>query len=186
MNRQLIVLPLLLFGMVAVFAWRGLSIDGQSMPSALLGLPAPEIELEPVPRYPGPFQTSDLRGEVTVVNIWGSWCVYCQYEHPVLLQMQAEGVKIYGIAWNDPPEAAAQWLDRYGSPFEAVGLDQEGYDVADFGVTGAPETFILDKEGRVRYRHQGPVTERQWKRELQPLMIKLAAEEPSEGGAAAR
>ncbi|MFC3302830.1 DsbE family thiol:disulfide interchange protein [Parvularcula lutaonensis] len=180
MNKQLLIFPLIAFGMVAVFAFRGLSINGQAMPSVLIGLDAPAVELDKIPRYPGPFDPSEFEGEVTLVNVWGSWCVYCLYEHPVLLRMAEEGVQIYGLAWNDTPEAAAKWLDQHGSPFTAVGLDQTGRAVAEFGVTGAPETFILDKAGKVRYRHVGPITDREWQRRLKPLVRDLEAEAPAE------
>lgn len=176
MNKQLLIFPLIAFGMVAVFAFRGLSINGQAMPSVLIGLDAPEVTLEEIPRYPGPFDPSAFEGEVALVNVWGSWCVYCLYEHPILLRMASEGVKIYGLAWNDTPEAAAQWLDRNGSPFTAVGLDQTGRAVAEFGVTGAPETFIIDTKGVVRYRHVGPISERDWTRTLKPMIRELEAE----------
>jgi len=176
MNRQLLILPAIIFGMVAVFAFRGLSIDGTSMPSAMLGKPAPQVKLEPLPRYNGPFDPSQLTGEVTLVNVWGSWCTYCTYEHPFLMELKERGVVIYGLDWNDTPEAGAAWLDRYGSPFEAVGLDQTGRAVAEFGVTGAPETFVIDKAGIIRHRHVGVLTEREWRREIEPLVRKLETE----------
>ncbi|MEM9840684.1 MAG: DsbE family thiol:disulfide interchange protein [Pseudomonadota bacterium] len=177
MDKRLLVLPLIIFGMVAVFAFQGVrTIDGTSMPSALLGKPAPALELEAIPRHRGPFDPSVLKGQVSLVNVWGSWCVNCLYEHPVFLALQQEGVLIYGLAWNDTPEAAAQWLERYGNPYDEVGLDQRGSEVAEFGVTGAPETFIVDKLGIVRHRHIGPVTKRVWRRDFEPLIAKLGAE----------
>lgn len=190
MNRQLLVLPLLMFGVVAVFALRGVtSIDGTSMPSALIGKPAPEIALEAIPRHRGPFDSAVLTGQVSLVNVWGSWCVNCLIEHPVFLALKERGVLLYGLAWNDTPEAAAQWLERYGNPYEEVGLDQTGRSVAEFGVTGAPETFVIDKQGIVRHRHIGPVTERVWRRELGPLVARLEAEgsrQPARQAEAAR
>jgi cytochrome c biogenesis protein CcmG/thiol:disulfide interchange protein DsbE len=177
MKKQVFVLPLIMFAVIAVYAFRGLSIDGSSAPSALIGEPVPSFELEAVPNYPGPFGPETLSGEVTLVNVWGSWCIYCLYEHPVLLNMQSEGVKIYGIAWNDAPDDAAAWLERHGSPFAGVGLDQQGYTVAEFGVTGAPETFVIDKQGVVRFRYVGPISERDWEKILKPLIAKLEGEE---------
>lgn len=176
MKKQILVLPALLFGMVALFAYRGLSIDGTSLPSALIDKPAPSVELEPIPRHRGPFDPADLKGQVSLVNVWGSWCPNCHYEHPVFLKLREQGVLIYGLAWNDTPEAAAQWLERYGNPYEEVGLDQEGFAVAEFGVTGAPETYVIDKQGVIRHRVVGPVTEGLWRRDLEPLIRRLEAE----------
>lgn len=176
MNKQLLLFPAIAFGFVVVFALRGLSIDGTAAPSVLVGKPAPQITLEAIPRYGEPFSAEDLEGEVTLVNIWGSWCVNCLYEHEVLIAMQDAGVKIYGLAWNDTPEAAAIWLDRYGSPFEAVGLDQEGFDVAEFGVTGAPETFVIDASGTIRTRFIGALTMHQWEQEIRPMIEELRRE----------
>lgn len=178
MKKQFLVLPAIVFGMVAMFAFRGLSINGQSMPSVLIGKPAPSITLEAIPGYSGPFDSAALQGQVSLVNVWGSWCVYCLYEHPVLLEMADQGVLIYGLAWNDTPEAASQWLDRHGSPFTQVGVDQDGFAIAEFGVTGAPETFIIDQQGIVRYRHVGPITEREWRRVLRPMIEELRQTEP--------
>ncbi|MEE4210537.1 MAG: DsbE family thiol:disulfide interchange protein [Parvularcula sp.] len=176
MRKQLFVLPLIAVAMVAVFAWRGLSIDGTTMPSALIGQPAPAVSLEKIPGYAGPFDPTDLGGEVALVNIWGSWCVNCLYEHPLFLELAAEGVPIYGLAWNDTPEAAAGWLTKHGNPYRAVGLDQTGRAVVEFGITGAPETFVIDAEGVVHHRVVGAVTPQLWKRTLQPLMQKLTEE----------
>ncbi len=177
MKKQFFILPVIGFAMVAVFAWRGLSIDGTSMPSALLGQKAPDVTLEAVPGVRGPFNPADLTGQVSLVNVWGSWCVYCLYEHPVFLRLaREEGVLIYGLAWNDTPEDASRWLQRHGNPYEEVGLDQEGRAVAEFGVTGAPETFVLDRNGVIRHRFVGPVSEDTWRKTLKPLIEKLEAE----------
>ncbi|MEM1381617.1 MAG: DsbE family thiol:disulfide interchange protein [Pseudomonadota bacterium] len=177
MNKKLLVLPALMFTVVAVFAFRGVTvIDGTAIPSALIGQKAPTVTLEPIPRHRGPFQPGVLTGQVSLVNVWGSWCVNCLYEHPLFLELREQGVLIYGLAWNDTPEAAAQWLERYGNPYEEVGLDQTGRAVVEFGVTGAPETFVIDKNGVIRYRFAGPVTERLWRRTLGPLVAELEAE----------
>jgi len=177
MNKKLLILPALLFGVVAVFSLRGVStIDGASLPSALIDRPAPDVTLEAVPQHRGPFNPAVLKGQVSLVNIWGSWCVNCQYEHPTFLRLKDEGVLIYGLAWNDTPDAAAQWLQRYGNPYEEVGLDQEGRAVAEFGVTGAPETFLVDKKGMIRMRIVGAVTDQVWKNELGPAYRALLNE----------
>jgi cytochrome c biogenesis protein CcmG/thiol:disulfide interchange protein DsbE len=175
MRKQLFILPLVIVAMVAVFAWRGLSIDGTSMPSALLGKPAPEVALEEIPGYESPFDPAAL-GEVALVNVWGSWCVNCLFEHPLFLELSEQGVPIYGLAWNDTPEAAARWLDQHGNPYRAVGLDQTGRAVVEFGITGAPETFVIDADGIVRHRYIGAVSERDWERVLKPLMEELRQE----------
>ncbi|MEM1409843.1 MAG: DsbE family thiol:disulfide interchange protein [Pseudomonadota bacterium] len=177
MKKPAFVLPLLAFSVVAVFALRGVStINGAALPSALVGQPAPEVSLEAIPGYRGPFDPAALQGQVSLVNVWGSWCINCLYEHPTFLELRKRGVLIYGLAWNDTPDAAAQWLARYGNPYEQVGLDQSGRSVAEFGVTGAPETFIIDKRGIIRKRIVGAITDRVWKRDVEELVRELEAE----------
>jgi cytochrome c biogenesis protein CcmG/thiol:disulfide interchange protein DsbE len=176
MRKQFLVFPLLLLAIIATYAFRGLSIDGSSAPSVLIGKEVPDFTLEPLPGYAAPFGPETFEGQVSLVNVWGSWCINCLYEHPVLLRAQSEGANIYGLAWNDPPEAAAGWLERHGNPYKAVGLDPLGYAVAQFGVTGAPETFVIDKQGKVRFRVVGAVDGRTWDRVLKPLIAELEAE----------
>ncbi|NNU14888.1 DsbE family thiol:disulfide interchange protein [Parvularcula sp. ZS-1/3] len=183
MKKQILILPAIMFAVVAVFAFRALDKSGQPAPSALMNLPAPSIELEPIPRFAGPFDTGVPMGEVTLVNVFGSWCVFCLYEHPLLLQKKEQGLTILGIAWNEPPEASAQWLERHGNPYTMVGADQRGFAIAEFGVTGAPETFVLDKNGVIRFRYQGPITEKDWRRDFAPLIARLEKEEAAPAAA---
>ncbi|MEM9988952.1 MAG: DsbE family thiol:disulfide interchange protein, partial [Pseudomonadota bacterium] len=119
----------------------------------------------------------DLRDQVTLMNVFGSWCAACQVEHPVLLEIATAGeVPIYGLNWADTPERGAEWLRRYENPYARVGNDEGGRVILDFGVTGAPETFVVDKKGVIRFRHAGPVTKDLWEKSLRPLVRQLQAE----------
>jgi cytochrome c biogenesis protein CcmG/thiol:disulfide interchange protein DsbE len=181
MPRALYALPLLTLAVVLGFAVRGLSIDTRVQPSALIEKPLPDLSLDPLPGYGEPFGAADLKGRVSLLNVFGSWCAYCQVEHPFLMRLASEGVPIYGLDWREDPAAGAAWLDRHGNPYVAVGADQFSDDALNLGVTGAPETFIVDAQGLVRHRHVGPVTEEVWRKELAPRIeaLELAAASPS-------
>ncbi|MDE0800068.1 MAG: DsbE family thiol:disulfide interchange protein [Rhodospirillaceae bacterium] len=164
--------------LVAVFAKRLIDIQGGLDPnqvkSVLLDTPVPEIDLLPLPgRGPG-LTTKNLKGEVTVVNIWGSWCVACLSEHPLLMKVAAENtIPLHGIAWRDEPEASLRWLARNGDPYNLIGQDPISEAAIAFGVTGAPETFVVDPEGVIRYKHVGPITITDWAETIAPLVEQL-------------
>ena len=111
-----------------------------------------------------------------LLNVFASWCVACVIEHPMLLRLQAQGVTIHGLDWKDEPAAGAEWLAQRGNPYTLIGSDPRGRTGIDFGVTGAPETFVIDGHGRVRYRHVGPITPEVWAKTLQPMMDRLETE----------
>ncbi|MEO1673831.1 MAG: DsbE family thiol:disulfide interchange protein [Pseudomonadota bacterium] len=126
---------------------------------------------------PAALASNDLRGQVSLVNIFGSWCVACRVEHPVLMDIQRGGrVPIMGIDWKDPPGDGAAWLARFGNPYSRVGDDAKGSVAIDFGVTGAPETFVVDHRGTIRYKHVGPIRPEDWTNTLLPLVQKLQKE----------
>lgn len=162
----LVAVPLIVFAAIAglfMFALR--SGDPSVLPSALVGQKAPEFALEPLAGLiedgaPVPGLTSaDLAtGEVTVVNIWASWCVPCRQEHPVLTRMAAEGHRLVGINYKDETENARRFLGTLGNPFSAVGVDPNGRSAIDWGVYGVPETFIVDGAGIIRRKHVGPLS----------------------------
>ncbi len=178
MKRLLYLTPFIVVGVIIVYFAAGLTRNPQELPSVLINRPFPQMDLPPITGYAKGFATADLGGEVALVNIFGSWCVACQVEHPVLMAVAKSGeIPIYGIAWRekDPADATA-WLKQRGNPYRLVGNDQPGRAIIDLGVTGAPETFVVDRVGRIRYKQIGPITEDAWTQVLQPLIAKLAAE----------
>jgi cytochrome c biogenesis protein CcmG/thiol:disulfide interchange protein DsbE len=170
-----IIIALLL---IAVFAKRLIDVqdglDPNQVKSVLLDTPVPEIDLPPLPeRGPG-LTTENLKGEVTLVNIWGSWCVACLSEHPLLMEVAAENtIPLHGIAWRDEPQASLRWLARNGDPFDLIGQDPVSEAAIAFGVTGAPETFVVDSAGVIRYKHVGPITMTDWADTISPLVEQL-------------
>lgn len=150
-------------------------VDGRDpslVPSTLIDRPAPEFELPPLEPRRG-FAHGDLGGEVALVNVFASWCAPCLEEHPVLMRLQAEGRPVYGINYKDDPEAATAWLNRWGDPFTGIGADATGRVAIDWGVYGVPETFIVDRDGRIRYRHVGAITPAIYDREIAPRLATL-------------
>lgn len=179
MRRLMFALPVLAFlAVAAVLAW-GLGRDPSVLPSALVDKPLPAFATAD-PRAPGVagrgLSDRDFGGRPMLLNVFGSWCVGCRIEHPLLMKLAAEGVIIHGLDWKDAPGAGAQWLAEQGDPYTRVGDDADGRVAIDLGVTGAPETFVVDKAGRVRHRHVGPITEAAWRDTLLPLMVQLEAE----------
>ncbi len=180
MKRLVYLAPMAVFVVVALFFYRGLQLDPKKLPSVLIDRPVPELDLPPVPgRDEEGLKRAHLLGEVTLVNIFGSWCVACLAEHPLLLKIQESGVApVHGIDWNEKnPEDGARWLKRNGDPYARVGLDMgppESHAAIDFGVTGAPETFVVDAEGRIRYKHIGPITAEVWEQTLKPMIEELS------------
>lgn len=155
------VLPLAIFVAAAAFFLWGLDAerDPAAIPSALVGETAPDFALEPIPggSLPG-LETADLKGEgPTLVNIFASWCVPCRAEHPLLESLAGQGVRLVGINYKDAPEDALGFLAELGNPYRRIGADQDGRAGIEWGVTGVPETFVVDGEGRVVYRHVGPL-----------------------------
>ena len=176
MKRLVFLLPLLLLGGLVLVFGKGLTRDPRILPSALIDKPLPEFARPGVrPGDPG-FATVDFRGEPKLLNIWASWCAACKVEHPVLMALKGEGVPIYGLAWKDAPTDALGVLDAEGDPYARTALDQEGRVAIDLGVTGAPETFVVDGRGRVRYKQVGPITREVWDQQLKPLLDQLKAE----------
>lgn len=157
MRRVIFLLPLfLLGGLAAVFAL-DVGRDPRAIPSALIGRPVPEFALPPLESGGKGLAAADLRGGVTVVNVFASWCPPCRVEHPVLKRL-AQSATVVGIAYKDRPADTLAWLHRLGNPYAAVGADAEGRVALDWGVTGVPETFVVDASGRIRFKHAGPLT----------------------------
>ena len=176
MNRALLLLPLATFAIVLIFAVRGLTLDPASPPSTLIDRPLPSLTLAPLDGYGDAFAPGDLQNGPSLVNVFGSWCVYCTVEHPFLMELaERNDLPIFGIDWRDPPGAGEAWLQRNGNPYAKVGADPQGLAIMELGVTGAPETFLVDAEGVVRLHHRGPIDERVWRRKFAPALAKLRA-----------
>ena len=176
MKRAIFILPLVLFGALAIAFWVGLHRDPSKLPSQLINRPVPEFALPPVREGDQGLVTADLKGEPALLNVFASWCVPCRLEHPVLMRLDAEGVPIHGIDWKETPADGAAWLTEHGDPYLRAGNDEPGRTGIDLGVTGVPETFVVDRHGRVRYKHIGPVTPDDWEDTIGPLMRRLRAE----------
>ncbi len=164
MRRTLLILPVALFailiGVLAVLTLQ--TKDGRDpslIPSPLVGKPAPAVSLPAVAEdIAGGFSGADLRGRVTMVNVFASWCVPCLAEHPLITRLAADGLAVYAINHRDTAPAAAKWLKRNGNPYTAVGFDPDGRASVEWGVTGVPETFIINADGLIIYKHAGPIT----------------------------
>ncbi len=174
MKRLLFILPIIAFVGLAGFLGYGLTQDPKALPSQLIDRPLPAFAL---PGIDGPVLASaTFKGEPRLLNVWASWCAACPQEHPVLERIAQEGFPVYGIAWKDKPEDSRAFLARFGNPYAGLGMDQSGRTAIDLGVTGAPETFVVDKKGRVRFKQIGPISPEQWEGEIKPLMLQLRAE----------
>lgn len=175
MQRLKLFLPLALFAILALLLFRGLELDPREMPSALIDKPLPEFSL---PRLGAGAQIAraDVVGEVALFNIWATWCVSCRVEHPYLQQLADNGVPIYGVNYKDDDAAAMQWLRDLGDPYRANIVDAQGSLGLDLGVYGAPETYFVDANGVIRYRHVGVIDERVWQSRLGPIYRELTQE----------
>ena len=146
----------------------------REIPSPLIGKAVPEFALPPVRGRTLGLSSADLKGELSIVNVFASWCVSCKDEHPLFMQMKRERlVPIHGLNYKDRPEDAQKWLDELGDPYTRTGADIEGRVAIDWGVYGVPETFVVDREGRIAYKHIGPVTPKLVEETLRPLIARL-------------
>jgi len=172
--RPALLVPIVAFaGVVALFAV-GLTRNPREIPSPLIGKPVPAFELPPVRGRTLGLASADLKREVSLVNVFASWCVACKEEHPVFMQIRREGlVPLHGLNYKDRPEDAARWLDELGDPYTRTGADLNGRVSIDWGVYGVPETFVIDREGRIAYKHIGAVTPKVLDETLRPLIAKL-------------
>lgn len=173
MKRLLYLLPAAVFGVLAYLLFTSLHAPPpDEIPSALLGKPAPPIELPPLDRKTPSFRTADLKsGHVTVLNVWASWCVPCRMEAPVLDRlMHIPGTALYGLVYKDRAAQARAFLDEVGNPFARLDLDAKGRAAIDWGVYDVPETFVIDGKGIIRWRYSGPITGEMLSRQLLPAI----------------
>ena len=171
------LVPLLVFVGIGWFLLQGLDRDPREIPSPLVGKPAPQVTL-PVLGDAGGAQwtTASMQGQVWLLNVWGSWCAGCQVEHPLLNELAARKlVPIVGLAWKDRPEDSKAWLERLGNPYTVTAMDRDGRAAIDWGVYGAPETFVIDKAGIIRDKFIGPLTAQALSQRILPLVQRLQA-----------
>jgi len=174
MARYLV--PLGIFLVLVAFLYRGLSLDPKLVPSPLVGKPMPAFTLTRLQDPNATISDTDLKGKVAILNVWATWCVSCRAEHETLLEFAKTGkVDIYGLNYKDDRAAAQQWLRRLGNPYVANAFDDSGRVGIDWGVYGAPETFIIDSQGIIRHKHIGPLTATIINEEILPLIAKLQA-----------
>jgi cytochrome c biogenesis protein CcmG/thiol:disulfide interchange protein DsbE len=171
------LLPLALFLLLAAYFWAGLGRDPHQVPSVLIDQKVEAFALPPIEGRALGFSSDDLQGRVSLVNVFGSWCVACRTEHPFLMQLKQQSVvPIYGIDWREKDRTAGPaWLARMGDPYTLVGDDPESRAAIAFGVTGAPESFVVDAGGVIRYKHVGPITREVWEQTLWPIVRRLQA-----------
>lgn len=167
------LVPIGLFAVLVGFLYFGLGRDKETLPSPFIGKPAPVFELTRLDDPSRTFSNRELAGKPYVLNVWGTWCPGCRLEHGVLMQIAKRGeVPIVGLDWNDDREQALLWLQQLGDPYVLNAFDGEGRVAIDWGVYGAPETFLVGADGTVIKKHTGPITMEVWEQEFLPLLQK--------------
>ncbi len=174
MNRYL---PLIVLLLLALFLGLGLRKDPSIVPSPLINQPAPSFELPELRDLNKTVSKATSLGAPYLLNVWATWCVNCRYEHPVLMQIANDGrIPIVGLNYKDERPAALQWLTDYGDPYRDIAYDESGRVSIDFGVYGAPETFLIDSQGNVRHKVIGPISVELWQETLIPMLAELQSE----------
>ena len=177
MGKLIRFLPLILVLALGVVLYRGLSLNPQDMPSALVGQTMPKFSLQTLNNSEKVVTQADLLGDIVLVNVWATWCPTCKYEHPYLVEVAKNPqVKLYGLNYKDQRIAAQQWLQHYEDPYVFSIFDEKGTLGLDLGVYGAPETFVIDHHGIIRKRFAGAIDTRVWRREFEPLIAQLIEE----------
>ena len=180
--RWLIVIPLVAFIALAALFYRGLNIDTETLPSALIGKPMPDFELTELYNKT-PLTKASVIGEPALLNVWATWCPSCKVEHPMLNALAEAGVKIIGLNYKDHDGKAAQWLQSYGDPYAVNVYDPEGRLGFDLGVYGAPETYLLNAQGQIVKKHVGVVDQALWAGEFGEMYRELVAAHQRGGSA---
>lgn len=168
------LIPLGIFIVLVVFLARGLQLNPHEVPSPLIGKPAPDFLLPQLQDANQQLGRKDLLGKVSLLNVWASWCVACREEHPVLVEIARSGVvNIYGLNYKDSREDALRWLAQFGNPYLTSAFDEQGKVGIDYGVYGVPETYVIDRQGIIRHKVIGPITQEKWDTAILPLIRKL-------------
>ena len=172
MNRYFI--PILFFVVLVIIFGVGLRFDPRRVPSPLIDKPMPAFSLPVLNDPEKVLNSDDLHGDVALLNVWASWCISCRYEHPILIDIaKHKQVSIYGLNYKDTREQALRWLEDFGDPYLINAFDQKGKVGIDFGVYGVPETYVLDRDGVIRYKHIGPITQDDMDETILPLVKQL-------------
>ena len=176
MQRLLALVPIVIFVALSTGLGLSLSNDPRKLPSMLIDKPTPAFRLASLDDGDG-FSSDDLKGKIALLNVFASWCPGCRVEHPTLMGLaERSGVPIYGNSWKDDRASGALWLKANRSPYVRVGDDASGRLGIDLGVTGVPETFVIDRSGRIRFRYAGPITDEVWEGTFAPLLAELRSE----------
>lgn len=175
----------LIAGLIVLFA-RGLELDPQKVPSPFIGQPVPAFDLPQLADATQRINEASLQGEISLFNVWATWCGGCRAEHDVLLDLARAGIPIIGLNWKDDRDKAQQWLKQLGDPYRAVAFDDVGQTAINWGVYGAPETFLIDRQGIIRHKFIGPLTRDIVKNELVPLLRELNGLRALESASAAQ
>ena len=173
MKRLVMFTPLFIFVVLGMFLFWGLNNDPTKLPSALLGKPMPKFELATLLNSDELKAEKDLVGNVSLLNVWATWCISCRVEHPYLMDIAKEGVHIFGVNYKDQRKEAVDWLGEFGNPYVFSLYDENGRLGLDLGVYGAPETYILDGQGVIQYKHVGVIDQRVWLEVLKPIVDQL-------------
>lgn len=167
----------IIFISIVILLWRGLSLHPAEVPSPLINQAAPVFTLPTLFDEKKNLTNKNFLGQVSLFNVWASWCGACEEEHGFLMQIsQKYHVALYGLNYKDDPKKAKLWLKQNGNPYQLIGSDSKGMVAIDWGVYGTPETFVIDKHGIIRYKQIGPITEDDWKNNLWPLIKRLSHE----------
>jgi cytochrome c biogenesis protein CcmG/thiol:disulfide interchange protein DsbE len=173
MNRPLLI-PLALFGVLVAFLAVGLTRNPREVPSPLIGKPVPAFAAPILHAPQTRLAAQDMLGQVWLLNVWASWCVACQQEHPLLMAFaQQKAIPLVGLDYKDKSGDAVAWLVRHGNPYDVVVVDEDGRIGIDFGVYGVPETFLIDQKGSIRFKHIGPLTPEVLRDRILPLVREL-------------
>jgi len=174
MNKYLLI-PLVLFIGLVAFLMIGLHRDPHEVPSPLINKSAPDFQLQQLNEPAKTISAKEMRGKVWLLNFWGTWCVACREEHPLLVKYsKTNAVPIYGVDYKDNRAAAMQMLAEEGNPYTMTLSDPEGRTSIDYGVYGAPESYLIDKQGVIRFKQIGPITDEVWNNKILPLAKQLA------------
>ena len=172
--RLVALVPLFLFLALVVLLGIGLTLNPREVPSPLIGKPVPEFRLPPVKGRTLGLSSADLKGEVSLVNVFASWCTACRAEHPLLMDLKQKGVvPVHGLNYKDRPADAEQWLNELGDPYTRTGADIDGRVAIDWGVYGVPETFVIDRNGRIAHKVIGPLNPQLLQDKILPLIREL-------------
>jgi len=170
-------IPLIVFALIGIAFAIGLTRDPRKLDPVLIETPFPQFNLESLDSPQTRLTEKNLKGQISLINVFGSWCISCNVEHPILMDIAArENINLIGINWRDEREKGQDWLSRRGNPYGDIIFDPASILAVKLGVVGAPETFLTDASGTIRYKHIGPISTEDWTQTLKPLILKLEAE----------